>query len=177
MAPRLTGSPERGAAERSEAEGSGGAAPFRCSSFSPQSLAALRGPLWPEGLSLGMRPHFLQKKTVSPAKRTLMVPAPPQLSPLHCRSRSKSGGKMMLCDRWWSSYCIRSFRTLEHKSATLAPKKGRRRPVHIQLPLRGAGAQRLKGVLCRCGPTQEVRASVAIGSPERGGAERSEAEG
>ena len=55
--PRLTGSPERGAAERrprklhcaKPPEASGGAAPLRCSSFSPQSLAALRGPLWAEG--------------------------------------------------------------------------------------------------------------------------------
>ena len=75
----------------------------------------------PEGCSFASLPHFfLEKKRGKTPKKTSMVPAPPQLSPLHCRSRSKSGGKMVLCDRWWLSYRALSFRTLEHGSVTLS---------------------------------------------------------
>ena len=120
----------------------------------PFAVCGLKAPLckgsWraaPEGLSHSVcDPIFFRRKRCRAAKRTLMVPAPPQLSPLHCRSRSKSGGKMVPGRRWWSLYRSYSFRTMEHGFATLAPQK-RRRPGTHSAPLEGSWPQSgLKGV-------------------------------
>ena len=92
-------------------------------------------------------PIFFKRKRCCAAKRTLMVPAPPQLSPLHCRSRSKSGGKMTLSRRWWALHCARSFRPMEHGFVTLsaAPIK------NAASPERGGGPQGRRGQRLPCG--------------------------
>ena len=73
-------------------------------------------------------PIFFRRKRCRPPKELWRCPAPPQLSPLHCRSRSKSGGKMTPGRRWWSSHRVHSFRDMERRFVTLAPQKRRRWP-------------------------------------------------